>query len=115
MEPFCDKKGSPDIGFIVQSGFPESAHSRYVARYLEKLAERLGCVCKGIVVRGGVEGIQGQPALMTRKLFKSFYQLGKFFGHTRKFDDEIVRRLAKPEKLNKFRLSLLQYMGNNIF
>ena len=78
------------FGCIVQSGFPEPNHSQYVARYMEKLAERLGCVYKGTVIRGGVEGIKGQPPLMTRKLFKSFYQLGKYFGHTRNFDDEIV-------------------------
>ena len=115
LEPFCDKKGNPDIGFIMQSGFPESAHSRYVARYLEKLAERLGCVCKGTVIRGGVEGIQGQPAPMTRKLFKSFYQLGKFFGHTGKFDDDIVRRLSKPEKVNKLYSLMVKYIGTNLY
>ncbi len=115
LEPFCDKKGNPDIGFIVQSGFPESAHSRYVARYLEKLAERLGCVCKGTIIKGGVEGIQGQPALMTRKLFKSFYQLGKYFGYTREFDDDIVRRLARPEKVNKLHSLMLKYIGTNLY
>lgn len=115
LGPFCDEKGNPDIGFIVQSGFPESVHSRYVARYLEKLAERLGCVYKGTVIKGGAEGIRGQPSLMTRKLFKSFYQLGKLFGHTRKFDDEIVRRLAKPEKVNKLHSLMVKYMGSNLY
>ena len=42
LEPLCRREGNPDIGFIVQSGFPEAIHSRYVERYLAKLAARLG-------------------------------------------------------------------------
>ncbi len=115
LEPLCDRNSNPDIGFIVQSGFPEAIHSRYVARYLKKLAERLGCVYKGTVIKGGVGGIQVQPALMTRKLFKAFYQLGKCFGQPGEFDEEIVQRLAQPEKINKFRSPMLKYMGNNFY
>lgn len=115
LEPLCGVKSNPDIGFIVQSGFPEAIHSRYVARYLEKLAGRLGCAYKGTVIKGGVEGIRGQPALMTRKLFKSFYQLGKTFGETRVFDEGIVQRLAQPEKINKFRYAMVKYMGTNLY
>jgi len=115
LEPLCGRKGNPDIGFIVQSGFPEAIHSQYVARYLEKLAGRLGCVYKGTVIKGGVEGIKGQPALMTRKLFKAFYQIGKTFGGTRIFDEGIVQRLAQPEKINKFRSAMLKYMGTNLY
>ncbi|MCD6375041.1 MAG: NAD(P)H-dependent oxidoreductase [Caldisericaceae bacterium] len=110
LEPLCGKKGNPDIGFIVQSGFPEAIHSRYVERYLEKLAARLGCRYKGTVIKGGVEGIQAKPARMTRKLFESFYQLGKTFGETGKFDEQIVRKLAKPEKLSRFDLWILKLL-----
>jgi len=104
LEPLCGREGNPDIGFIVQSGFPEAIHSRYVERYLEKLTRRLGCRYTGTVIKGGVEGIQVQPAWMTRKLFKSFYQLGKTFGETGKFDEQIMRKLAKPERYSKFGL-----------
>ena len=115
LETLCGRKGNPDIGFIVQSGFPEAIHSRYVARYLEKLAGRLGCVYKGTVIKGGAEAIRGKPAFLNRKLFKAFYQLGKTFGGTRVFDEEIVQRLAQPEKINKFRSTILKYMGNNLY
>ena len=57
LEPLCGREGNPDIGFIVQSGFPEAIHSRYIERYLEKLAIRLGCRYIGTVIKGGVEGI----------------------------------------------------------
>lgn len=113
LEPLCGKEGNPDIGFIVQSGFPEAIHSRYVERYLEKLAVRLRCRYKGTVVRGGVEGIRALPAKMTRKLFKSFYELGKSFGETGEFDEQIVRRLAQPERLTKFQFWVFKLLGHN--
>lgn len=104
LEPFCRGEGNPAIGFIVHSGFPEAIQSRYVERYLEKLTRRLGCKYTGTVIKGGTEGIRIQPLLMTRKLFKSFYELGKTFGKTGEFDKQIVLKLAKPESLTKFRL-----------
>ena len=115
LEPLCGREGNPDIGFIVQSGFPEPIHSRYLERYLEKLAARLGCRYTGTVIKGGVEGIQAQPALMTRKLFNSFYQLGKAFGATGKFDDQIVRKLAQPERLTKFGFRVFKFLGERFY
>lgn len=102
LEPLCGQEGNPDIGFIVQGGLPEAIHSRYVERYLEKLARRLGCKYKGTVIKGGVEGIRATPAWMNKKLFKSFYELGKSFGETGEFDKPIVGKLAQPERLTKF-------------
>ncbi len=112
LEPLCGKEGNPDIGFIVQSGFPEAIHSRYVERYLEKLAVRLRCRYKGTVVRGGVEGIRALPAKMTRKLFKSFYELGKSFGETGEFDEQIVLKLTRGEKLTKFQFWIFKLFGH---
>ncbi|MBA7664259.1 hypothetical protein ES703_72316 [subsurface metagenome] len=114
LEPLCGRESNPNIGFLVQSGFPEAIHSRYVERYLEKLSERLGCRYKGTVIKGGVEGIQGQPAMMTRKLFKSFYELGKSFGETGEFNKQIVLKLAQPERLTKFRFQVLKLLGHNL-
>ena len=37
------------IGFVVQSGFPETAHSRYVERYLEKFSVRIGAEYLGTI------------------------------------------------------------------
>jgi len=115
LEPLCGKEGNPDIGFIVQSGFPEAIHSRYVERYLEKLAVRLRCRYKGTVISGGVEGIRALPAWMTRKLFKSFYELGKSFGETGEFDEQIVCRLAQPERVTKFQFWVFKLLGHNLY
>lgn len=115
LEPFCGREGNPDIGFVVQSGLPEAIHSCDLERYLEKLAERLGCRYKGTVIKGGVEGIQGQPSLMTRKLFKSFYELGKTFGKTGEFNKQIVLKLAQPERLTKFQFWVFKFLGHNLY
>jgi NAD(P)H-dependent FMN reductase len=114
LEPLCGMKNNPDIGFIVQSGFPEPVHSRYVEKYLEKLARRLNCKYLGTIIKGGAEGIQSQPPGMTKKLFDAFYRLGLHFGKTGEFDREIVRSLAPRERLSgamRFGFTLLNKLG----
>lgn len=110
LEPFAGRKNNPALGFIVQSGFPEAAHSRMVERYNEKLASRLGCPYLGTIVKGGVEGIQVQPPKMTAKLFTRFYKLGRVFGRDGSFDKILVEQLAKPERLSQIVLLLLQLL-----
>lgn len=111
LEPLCGRKENPDMGFLVQSGLPESIHSRYVERYLKKLSARLGCNYMGTIIKGGVEGVQAKPVRMNKKLFNSFYQIGKTFGETGKFDEEIINRLAQPEKYSKLYLWLFKLFG----
>lgn len=115
LEPLCSRDNNPDIGFIVQSGFPESVHSIYVERYLEKLARRLGCRYKGTVIRGGVEGIQIMPERMNRKLFNSFYQLGESFGKTGEFNNQIVLKLRQPEKITRFQFFFMKFFGHSLY
>lgn len=99
-------QGNPDIGFIVQSGFPEAAHSRYVEKYLEKLAARLGCKYVGTIVKGGGEGARRMPDQY--KPFEIFYQLGVTFGETGQFDEALLQELAKPERYPKILAPLFQ-------
>ena len=102
------------LHFIVQSGFGEAIHSRYVERYLQKLATRLGCLYKGTIVKGGGEGIKDMPPIMTKGVFNSFHELGKIFGKEGIFDDKIMRRLAKRDRyspLAKLLLTVLNAIG----
>lgn len=110
LEPFPAGSDTPSLSFIIQSGFPEPAHSRFVARYLEKLAKRLGCRHSGTVVRGGVEGIRVMPPWMTRKLFRNFLFLGRGYAETGSFDARIARRLAPREHLSFGRRLLFRLM-----
>ena len=107
LEPLCGRERNPDIGFIVQSGFPEAAHSRYVEKYLEKLAARLGCKYVGTIVKGGGEGALVMPD-QYRKPFEIFYQLGVTFGETGQFDEALLQKLAKLERYPKILGPLFQ-------
>ncbi|MCP5108493.1 MAG: NAD(P)H-dependent oxidoreductase [bacterium] len=100
LAPLCEMKNNPELGFLVQSGFSETIHSRYVEKYLEKLARRLHCKYLGTIIKGGVEGIKIKPPKLTRKLFDAFYRLGLHFGKTGALNEEIIKSLAKNEKMS---------------
>ncbi len=98
LEPLVGRKGNPPVGFIVQSGFPEGLHSRYVERYLEKLAARLGSPYLGTIVKGGGEGVRVMPSEMTRSLFEDLRALGAGLARDGRLDPEILAHIATPER-----------------
>jgi NAD(P)H-dependent FMN reductase len=100
LAPFRGRENNPAIGFLVQSGFPEATHSRYVERYLEKLASRLGCRYMGTVVKGNGEGARWLPE--GHKLFLSLQEIGRALAEQGAFDEELLRGLAKPERFPTF-------------
>jgi FMN-dependent NADH-azoreductase len=110
---------NPPMGFIVQSGFPEAIHSRYVEKYLEKLALRMGSRYIGTVIRGGVEGIQVKPEYLNRRLFMAFASLGRHFGVTKEFHPITAKKLAGRDRMTAFgRVALRLFMAtglNNIY
>lgn len=97
------------LGFIVQSGFPESSQSVYLKKYLDKLAKRLEVDYLGTVIKGGVEGIKIQPKWMTKYL-DHFYNLGLHLALEWEFDKKIISRLAKPARMKSFRLLLFKLL-----
>jgi hypothetical protein len=139
LEPLRKQADNPAIGFVVQSGLPESIHSRFVERYLEKLAVRLGCRYQGTVIRGGVEAIRIPPLLDKKihkwiceigkatdfagvghliddeKLFRTFYELGKTFGRVGEFDRKMVKELAQLEKLTRFGFWVFKTVVHNLY
>ncbi|MFC1568941.1 NAD(P)H-dependent oxidoreductase [bacterium] len=139
LEPFCHRQDNPSLGFIVQSGFPESRHSRALERYLKKLAARLNCTYKGTIIRGSVEAIKmlaqlenpfqkfivsmGKITNMGQvggffsidKLYKQFYQLGLQFGQSATLDRKIIEQLAKPEKLTRLGFQLFKSVGDHFY
>ncbi len=98
LEPLVGRQGNPPLGFLVQSGFPEGLHSRYVERYLEKLAARLGAPYLGTIVRGNGEGVRVMPPEATRGLFDNLQALGAGLARDGRLDPEILARLARPER-----------------
>ncbi len=98
LEPLVGRKDNPPVGFIVQSGFPEGLHSRYVERYLEKLAARLGSPYLGTIVKGNGEGVRIMPPEMTHDLFENLQALGAGLARDGRLDPAILARLAAPER-----------------
>jgi hypothetical protein len=106
---------NPDMGFVVQSGFPEAAHSRHVEKYLERLSERLHATYLGAAVKGGVEGIQMMPGWMTRKIRKHFFSLGQNFNALGAMDRKIIKKLSPKEQLSRSNLFLMKLFQNSQF
>jgi multimeric flavodoxin WrbA len=98
LEPLAGGRNNPPLGFLVQSGFPEGLHSRYVERYLEKLAARLGSAYLGTIVKGGGEGTRAMPPEMTRSLFANLQTLGAGLTDNGRFDPQVLKAIAKPER-----------------
>ncbi|HOU15816.1 MAG TPA: NAD(P)H-dependent oxidoreductase [Anaerolineae bacterium] len=98
LEPLRGRSNNPALGFVMQSGFPESAHLRHVERYLAKLAARLGSPYLGALIKGGGEGIRLMSDRMNRKLFEQLTALGQGLRETGQFDPDAVQKLAKPER-----------------
>lgn len=92
----------PTIAFLVQSGFTEASHSRRVEKYHVKLAKRLNCFYAGTIVKGGCEGLRLMPEWSTRGTRQRVKKLGEEFQISTEFDQKILDKLAKPEKLGAF-------------
>jgi hypothetical protein len=98
LEPLTGRANNPPLGFVVQSGFPEGLHSRYVERYLEKLAERLGSPYLGTIVKGNGEGVRSMPPQATQNLFAGLQALGAGLAQEGRFDPGILATIARPER-----------------
>lgn len=110
LRPLCGRMKRLSIGYLVQSGFPEANHSRFVERYLEKLTRRLGGKYLGTIIKGNANRIDEQPKFMVKPVFKRMYNLGKIFGQTGEFNPDILSRLAKPEKLKGITLIITRWI-----
>jgi hypothetical protein len=101
LEPLAGKSGNPAIGFIVQSGFPEGLHSRFIERYLEKLATRLGGPYLGTIVKGNGEAVRIMPDNMNKKLFDGLLRLGRNLANGEPLNQTTLVAIAKPESFPK--------------
>ena len=98
LQPLAGRKNNPPLGFLVQSGFPEGLHSRYIERYLEKLAARLGSPYLGTIVRGNGEGVRLMPPEANQSLFDGLQSLGAGLAANGRLNPETLGRLAHPER-----------------
>jgi hypothetical protein len=106
FEIIADNKNifeSKSFMFLIQSGFPEANHSRYVERYCRRFTERIGADYLGSIVRGSSEGTR----LIPEKYFKDavkLKELGKIFERDSVLDKKLLDTIAKPEKFKGWKL-----------
>lgn len=116
IEALADLKGTrPNLTlmFLVQNGFPETSHNRPVARYLEKLTNRLGCRYGGAILKGGCEGLDVQPPFLVDKVFSLFREIGRDFGRTGILNEALLAKLARPEHLTPENIAQVIPMVNS--
>ena len=89
------------MAFLVQSGFPETSQSYYLRPYLELLTKRLGASFDGIIIKGGVEGIQMKPEKANKKLFDQMEVIGRTYAEKGIMDKAIKMEYAKEAYLSK--------------
>ena len=109
MEPAAN--AGKTMGFIVQSGFMESAQTKYLERYLATLTKNLNYTYLGTVIKGGAAGTYMMPEKMNKRLFKQLGMLGQHFDINGSFHIGIVKELAKPNELSKGKSRLLQFLN----
>lgn len=90
--------GSPRIGFVIQSGFAEAAHSRPLERYLAKLAKRLGSKYVGTIVRGGGEALKSMPYEANAALWAQLREQGSVLAQGKCFDSDGLKAIADIER-----------------
>jgi len=101
LEPFIKRKQNPPIAFLVQSGFPEALHSRYVEQYLISLAGRLNSPYLGTLIRGGCEGVRLKPEKFNRKIFAALNALGSQLGMNGGFEGSSIKAFCSIERYPK--------------
>lgn len=99
LAPLKGKLNGLRMMYLVQNGFPETCHNRYVERYCEKLTHRLGFIYGGAICKGGCEGLSVQPPVLVEKVFNLFNETGRAFGRSGELDRELLAKLARPENI----------------
>ena len=99
------REGNPPVGFVVQSGFPEGLHSRYVERYLEKLAARLGSPYLGTIVAKAsgerLDAVRAESATGSKQLREEVIPSLKGISET------ITKTMAEIANLQKNQLETM--------
>lgn len=89
------------MAFLVQSGFPETSQSYYLRPYLELITKRLGVSFDGIIIKGGVEGIQIKPEKANKKFFEQMEEIGRTYANKGIMDLNLKKEYEKSEYLSK--------------
>lgn len=110
LETLEERNFPPKTAFLLQSGFPESAHSRPLANYCATLPERFGSNCAGVVIRGGMEARMIMPEKMLMKLAQNFSDLGARLSENESFSESDIGSISQCEHLPLWRRVFFSFM-----
>jgi len=111
FEQMTPAKTGQKIGFVVQAGFIEGAQVRFLVRYLNHLAERLGYGNLGVITKGDAAGTSMVPAFMTKKLFNRLQALGAHYSQSGQFDKETATQLAGMYEIPPRQAKLYEFLN----
>ena len=97
MKPDSEKS----VGYFIQSGFEEAAHSDYLCAILKNFSRRMGYRDLGLVVAGGMAGVRFMPEAMNKKLFARLEQAGALYEQSGRFDEESIKHFGKLYRYTK--------------
>jgi multimeric flavodoxin WrbA len=109
LEMLPPSQGS--LGFIVQQGFPESSQSCFLEAYFERLTQRLQRDYIGTAIKGGVEGLQLQPAKEQEKILAPFVELVGSVLESGQMSAPILAVLADKGYLSKGMLFMFRLLA----
>lgn len=100
FEEMKQARAGQKIVLVVQSGFIEGAQARFLIRYLNRFARRLGYENLGVVTNGDAAGTAFMPVFMTKKLFRRLQKLGAHYAEHGQFDKETAQLLAGMQNIS---------------
>ena len=97
LETVKPKTEDTRISFLLQSGFAEGIQLRCGEEYLKLLAEKLGCVYAGTLVKGDNFGIRFIEGEQREKLVTTYAEMGREYAATGGFQSEKCKKFTGPE------------------
>ena len=111
FERMAPAKAGQRIGFVVQAGFVEGAQARFLVRYLNAFAERMGYCSLGIVTKGDAAGTFMMPEFLNRKLFKRLKALGAHYAKSGLFHEQTMTQLAGMYEIPPYKAKLYEFFN----
>lgn len=110
LAPLAGTPNLPPLAFLIQCGFPETRHLRYVEHYLQHLALRLGAPYLGTLAKGGGEAVRSSPAAQNQGCFDALAALGAGLAQQGGLEPAQLQKLADREAFPPSAERMLKWM-----
>ena len=97
LETLKPKNDGTKLGFILQGGFAEGIQLRCGEAYLKILAEKLGCIYAGTLVKGDNFSIRWFEGEMRERVTDPYIEMGREYALNEGFESEKCKKFTGPE------------------